>query len=190
MWAGGRLLFRAPLRLGEAHTRVSTIRSIEKKSGRSGELVFVTVVHEVHGPAGLAIEEEQDLVYREPGGATPPRPVEAPADAPAATVATDPVLLFRYSALTMNSHRIHYDRPYAEREEGYAGLVVHGPLQATLLARLAVQSLSRPLAAFRFRGIAAAIAGEPLHLHAQAEGTPLELWVTQAGHRTMQAAAE
>jgi 3-methylfumaryl-CoA hydratase len=135
MWAGGRLSFEQPLRVGEAVTRVSRILRCERKSGRNGELLFATVEHKISGESGVCVVEEQDIVYRQP----------APQGAPLAGEATerqgefrrlihpDPVLLFRYSALTFNGHRIHYDKPYATLEEGYPGLVVQGPLAATLL---------------------------------------------------------
>ncbi len=141
MWAGGRLAFRQPLRVGQAATRVSRVASVDAKVGRSGPLAFVTVHHEIAGPDGLALTEAHDIVYREapgPGahGAAPPA-VPAPADAEFARALTpDPVLLFRYSALTFNGHRIHYDRRWCEQAEGYPGLVVHGPLLATLLTDL------------------------------------------------------
>jgi hydroxyacyl-ACP dehydratase HTD2-like protein with hotdog domain len=143
MWAGGRLEFLAPLHVGEPVTRTSTIHSIEQKTGGSGRLVFVTVLHEIAGEAGPAIREEQSIVYRgaegaavKPAAAAPP----VPAEALVRTLRPDTVLLFRYSALTGNGHRIHYDQDYATREEGYPGLVVHGPLQATLLAALACEA--------------------------------------------------
>jgi 3-methylfumaryl-CoA hydratase len=168
MWAGGRLVFHAPLVLGEEVTRVSEIVKVEAKSGKSGDLVFVTVEHRLTGAAGVAIVEEQDLVYR---GAAAPGSVPLPdAGAPAPQAAwqdgftPDPVLLFRYSALTMNGHRIHYDRPYAMDEEAYPGLVVHGPLQATLLAAHAAKNLGKPLKTFAFRGKSPAFAGIPLHV--------------------------
>lgn len=136
MWAGSRLTFHKPLRIGEAARRLSTVTSVEQKAGKSGDLVFVTVRHEIGGEDGPAISEEQDIVYREAAlpGAPEPKPVPAPAKAGwSFTIVPDPVLLFRYSALTFNSHRIHYDLDYVTREEGYPGLVVHGPLIATLL---------------------------------------------------------
>lgn len=139
MWAGGRLEWHAPLRAGDALTRVSTIAKVDAKEGRSGKLVFVTVRHEVSGPNGPAVTEEQDIVYREAPapGAPAPAPTPAPDDAAfTREIAPDPVLLFRYSALTFNGHKIHYDRPYCLAEEGYPGLVVHGPLIATLLTDL------------------------------------------------------
>jgi len=138
MWAGGRFVFAQPLHVGEAITRRSRIRAIETKQGRGGALVFVTVEHAIHGEHGLALTEEHDIVYRTPAlGADPAPPRAAPADAAFERELTpDPVLLFRYSALTFNSHRIHYDRSYACDVEGYPGLVVHGPLIATLLLDL------------------------------------------------------
>jgi len=192
MWAGGRLRFAAPLRLGEPVSRRSTILRIDRKQGRSGVLIFVTVGHEIFGPDGLAIEEEQDLVYRDldKGGApAPASPPYEPATPPAESVDPDPVLLFRYSALTMNSHRIHYDKDYAVGEENYPGLVVHGPLQATLLARLATRELGAPLSNFEFRGLAPAFAGRPLDLHATSGEAGIDLSAVQAGTRTMSASA-
>jgi 3-methylfumaryl-CoA hydratase len=188
MWAGGRLIFRTPLHFGEEVRRVSTIKRIEAKSGRTGQLVFVTVAHVLHGRDGPAIEEEQDIVYRGEGvGAAPVRePDMAPPDE---ALPTDPVLLFRYSALTMNGHRIHYDLAYATGIEGYSGLVVQGPLQATLLAELAERRLGKRLETFRFRGLAPAIAGPPLGLHAEATDEGLDLWTSQDNARRMSARA-
>jgi 3-methylfumaryl-CoA hydratase len=156
MWAGGRVRFLAPLHSGEAVSRTSTILKIEEKSGGSGRLVFVTVRHVIAGPAGAAIEEEQDIVYRGTEGAAVRAAEPAPEPGPAAfgrPVQPDPVLLFRYSALTANGHRIHYDLDYVTREEGYPGLIVHGPLQATWLADLVRRH--RPgaaIARFSYRG--------------------------------------
>ena len=139
MWAGGRLEFHHPLQVGDAITRDSRIVKVDSKSGRSGELVFVTVRHEISSPRGLALTEEHDIVYRDmpAPGAPPPTPQPAPGDAAfSRDVVPDAVLLFRYSALTFNGHRIHYDRPYVTQVEGYPGLIVHGPLIATLLVDL------------------------------------------------------
>ncbi len=139
MWAGSRIEFRGPIAIGAAMVRRSSILSVEAKSGASGDMVFVTVRHEISGDAAPAIVEEQDIVYRQA-----PKP-EASGGAPLApaaerresewtrTVTPDPVQLFRYSALTFNGHRIHYDRDYCRGVEGYPGLVVHGPYTATLL---------------------------------------------------------
>jgi 3-methylfumaryl-CoA hydratase len=139
MWAGGRLEFRRPLRVGERVRRTSAISDVQRKDGRTGPLLFVRVHHEITDAEGVALVEDHDIVYRDrPGTATPtPRPTLAPTDAQwERTIRADDVLLFRYSALTFNSHRIHYDRRYATEVEGYPGLVVHGPLIATLLLDL------------------------------------------------------
>ena len=139
MWAGGRIVFNHPLRVGDEVLRQSRILTVDAKAGRSGPLVFVTVRHDISNAHGLAISEEHDIVYREAPAPDAPAtpPLHAPTDEGyARTLHPDPVLLFRYSALTFNSHRIHYDRPYAMDVEGYPGLVVHGPLIATLLVDL------------------------------------------------------
>lgn len=168
MWAGGRVTFRAPLRTGDAVRRVSTILSVKEKAGGSGRLVFVTVGHVLHGPAGVLVEEEQDIVYRGAEGAAVKAAPAAPAwdGALEASVLPDPVMLFRYSALTGNGHRIHYDHPYVTGEEGYPGLVVHGPLQATLLARHALDlaGAGAALAHFAYRGKRPCFDGRPLAL--------------------------
>ncbi len=136
MWAGSRLSFHAPIRIGDKVERCSTILDVTPKSGASGALVFLKLRHEISAGGTLAITEEQDIVYREapkPGtSALAPAEPKIRASAFTRSVTPDPVQLFRYSALTFNGHRIHYDRDYA-REEGYPGLVVHGPLIATLL---------------------------------------------------------
>jgi 3-methylfumaryl-CoA hydratase len=157
MWAGGRLEWHAPLRLGDAVTRMSRIERIGEKSARSGPLVFVTVRHEIAGPRGLALTEEHDIVYRgAPREGDPPPPAQpAPRDDRfAREIAPDPVLLFRYSALTFNGHRIHYDRSYVTEVEGYPGLIVHGPLIATLLMTLARSARpGRAARRFEFRAV-------------------------------------
>jgi hydroxyacyl-ACP dehydratase HTD2-like protein with hotdog domain len=157
MWAGGRLTFSAtPLRTGDAVRRTSTILRIDEKSGGSGRLVFVTVRHMIEGPQGLAIEEEQDIVYRGAEGAAvrPGRAEPVPEGAATAELVPDALMLFRYSALTGNGHRIHYDHPYVTAVEGYPGLVVHGPLQATLMAHHALDHgpAGARIARFAFRG--------------------------------------
>ena len=139
MWAGGRLEFAEALRVGDEMTRTSRIAEVSGKSGRSGALVFVTVQHAIANAFGVALREEHDIVYREAPRADAPLqpPQVAPRDEVfAREVVPDPVLLFRYSALTFNGHRIHYDRSYVTEVEGYPGLVVHGPLIATLLLDL------------------------------------------------------
>jgi 3-methylfumaryl-CoA hydratase len=139
MWGGGRLEFQQPLQVGDRIERDSRIADIRVKQGRSGPLAVVTVRHRITGPRGLAIVEEHDILYRDDArpGAAGPAPQAAPTDETfAREIVPDPVLLFRYSALTFNGHRIHYDRSYATDVEGYPGLVVHGPLVATLLLEL------------------------------------------------------
>ena len=139
MWAGGRLEFLQPLHVGDQIIRDSRIVKVDAKPGRSGELVFVTVQHEISNAHGVALTEEHDIVYRDmpAPGAPPPTPQAAPSDPSfSREIVPDAVLLFRYSALTFNAHRIHYDRPYVTQVEGYPGLIVHGPLIATLLADL------------------------------------------------------
>ena len=167
MWAGGRVGFLAPLHVGEAVTRVTTVQSIVEKEGGSGQLIFVTLRHDIAGPRGPVVLEEQDLVYRGMGGeAVKPAPPAASVEAVASReIVPDSVLLFRYSALTGNSHRIHYDADYVRQEEGYPGLVVHGPLQATWLAALAQEALGG-LSRFSYRGRRPAFAGSPLRMEA------------------------
>ncbi len=134
MWAGGRLTFHAPIHVGDRLDRTSTILSVKEKSGRAGSMVLLTVRHEVSVDGRLAVDEEQDIVYIAiPDVFTPPPPTAVPVGDWREPVTMDPVKLFRFSALTFNGHRIHYDRPYAMEVEKYPGLVVHGPLQALML---------------------------------------------------------
>ncbi|WP_404478084.1 acyl-CoA dehydrogenase [Novosphingobium sp. BL-52-GroH] len=154
MWAGSRVAWKRAIPLDLPMVQLSTIESVTTKSGRSGDLVFVTVRHEVSGEDGPVLTEHQDIVYREAtAGAAPAAAAERVCDLPWSTpFAADPVLLFRYSALTGNSHRIHYDRPYALAEEGYSALVVHGPLTATLLLDHLVARAGKTPRSFAFRG--------------------------------------
>ncbi len=158
MFAGARLRFHRALVIGRPARRESVIRDIRQKSGRSGSLAFVSVLCSYYQDDLLCIEEEQDIVYREPGPAVAcPRVIEwppLPAGAWSRIVTPDPKLLFRFSALTFNAHRIHYDRPYAIQEEGYPGLVVHGPLTAVLLMELVRHHVARPVLGYSFRGLA------------------------------------
>lgn len=197
MWAGGRLQFLRPLAVGAPLRRVSLIKNIQSKAGRSGALVFVTVQHEISDAQGVAIREEQDIVYRDvaPPGAPAARPAPAPVDEQfARTVTPDPVLLMRYSALTFNGHRIHYDRPYAMQEEGYPGLVVHGPLIATLLMeQLRHAHPHRHIRSFEFKAVsplfdttAFTVAGR-----LEADQRTASLWARGPdGQLAMQASAE
>jgi 3-methylfumaryl-CoA hydratase len=189
MWAGGRVKFLQPLRLGDRVTRTSTILGVEAKSGRSGELVFVTVRHELTGSDGPAVVEEQDLVYREPAAAgstsLPPAGAPAPTAPWRRDIFPDTVLLFRYSALTMNGHRIHYDRPYAIDEEAYPALVVHGPLQATLLCALGARELKGAVTGFDFRGQSPAFDGALLNVCGEPSEGGGSLWTEQGGRKSM-----
>ena len=184
MWASSKVEVIAPLHLGEAVSRCSRVASVSEKQGGSGLLVFVDVLHETSGENGVAVREIQSIVYREAAsaGALPaPPPLGAGQfdagswDAHRAILPTEP-LLMRFSALTFNSHRIHYDLPYACCEEGYRGLVVHGPLTATLLLDLARRELGdNALSKFAFRGLSPAICGEALHLVMRGAGADIEL---------------
>jgi len=195
MWAGGRLEFRRPLRVGDAIERTSTIASVDVKHGRSGPLVFVLVRHEIAAAGRVAIVEEHDIVYREAPRAGDPPSARKPAPSDAAwrrDVAADDVLLFRYSALTFNGHRIHYDRRYVTTVEGYPGLIVHGPLLATLLADLARDHVApAELATFSFRAVAPLYDIAPFAIcgRRDADGTA-QLWAQDAdGNLAMEASA-
>ena len=159
MWAGSQFEFHQPLLIGDDVTRISTIENVTEKTGRSGRLVFVKVRHELRrrGKQDAALTESHDIVYRDAAlpGAAEPVPLAAPAGAQwERKVVPDDVLLFRYSALTFNGHRIHYDRRYVTEVEGYPGLVVHGPLVATLLLDLLREHLpDADVASFEFRAL-------------------------------------
>ena len=196
MWAGGRFRFNQPLTIGAQATRTSRILSVSSKSGKSGELAFVTVQHEIGCNGAPCFTEEHDIVYRNmpPPGSVAPTPPSAPSDAVWERVITpDPVLLFRYSALTFNGHRIHYDRRYVTGVEGYPGLIVHGPLIATLLVELLRHHLPQArLASFSFRAVSPlfdtdsfTVCGSP-----DADGRTVRLWAKNAsGGLAMQAEA-
>jgi len=196
MWAGSRVLFPGTVRLGEPVTRVSTIDSIAEKTGRSGRLVFVTVRHEISGRDGLAIVDEHDIVYREDNGTNASARPGEPAPESATfrkTVDPDPTLLFRYSALTFNGHRIHYDREYARDVEGYDGLVVHGPMLATMMVGLAGRSYAdRRISRFEFRGLRPILDTDTFTVNADPDGAnALSVWVANgAGLLAMQGRTE
>ncbi len=197
MWASSKVEFVAPLKMGEMVARTSQIQSITEKTGGSGKLVFVDVAHEMVGESGLAICEVQSIVYRETAAADAPLTPLVPAgesfdaagwDAHHVITPNTP-LLFRFSALTFNSHRIHYDLPYAQNEERYRGPVVHGPLMATLLLDLARQQFGdNTLGSFEFRGLSPAICGEPLHLVMRISNAELELGAFATDGRHIMAA--
>ncbi len=185
MWAAGDLTLHEPLRLGRAARRTSTVRSVEHKQGRAGSLVFVTVAHELEQDGKPRISELQHLVYREAPTALAPLPPGETASAASdwsRTVHPDPVMLFRFSALTYNGHRIHYDRDYATREEFYPALVVHGPLLATLLLDLAAHEGQRPTMPvnFSFRAQRPAFDTDPMKLHGRNEPDGVALWTSDA----------
>jgi len=192
MWAGGRLHFHDALRVGEALTRESEILSVNEKSGKTGTLVFVTVRHTVTSGGRLAVVEEHDIVYREaakPGDA-PVQPRPAPVEATwRRDIAPDPVLLFRFSALTFNGHRIHYDLDYVRDEEHYPGLIVHGPLQTMLMLELARAHAGKPVKSLDYRAMHPVFHTDRFSVNGQpsADGTTAQVWTALAGgHYAMQ----
>ena len=195
MFAGGRFEFHHPLKVGETVTRTSRITDVSGKTGRSGTLVFVTVRHEFANVGGIALTEEHDIVYREnPRADVPvPKPTAAPAgETFSREIVPDPVLLFRYSALTFNSHRIHYDRPYVTGVEGYPGLIVHGPLIATLLVDLLRRRLpDAKVARFSFRAMRPLFDINRFTVCGREDGKSVALWTRDhEGWLTMDASAE
>ena len=198
MWAGGRMRWHAPLRIGDQVQRVSKVERIELKSGQSGDLLFVMVSHEIHNDQSLCIREEHDIVYR------PMQTNISSVKTPASVITPhawerhlvpDDKLLFRYSALTFNAHRIHYDRRYCQEVEGYPGLVVHGPLMATLLLDLVRLNSLQEIASLEFKATYPCFEcadQTPIHLYGQphADQKGVDLWVQDhAGHINMQATA-
>lgn len=184
MWASSKMQFVAPIAIGAVIERVSRVSAVSEKEGGSGRLAFVDVEHVTKANGNIAVIETQTLVYREAAAPdaplNPPLPGEGAFD-PAGwdahrSLTPDARLLFRYSALTFNTHRIHYDAPYASEVERYRGLVVHGPLTASLLLQLAARELGENrLRTFQFRGLSPAIADEPLHLVMRKGDTGYEL---------------
>ncbi len=194
MWAGGTVAFRKPLHVGERLTRHSVVDDVVRKEGRAGPMVFVTVLHDISGEDGLALCEQHDIVYLNlPERYTPPPPIAPPETVIAEReVALSRTLLFRFSACTFNAHRIHLDRDYVREVEKYPDLVVHGPLQALLLARLAADLKGRPPARFRYRGVHPMFPDAPMRLLAVAEGEGgMTLCTARGGeHQGMTATAE
>ncbi len=196
MWAGGRLTFNAPLLLGETVKKLSTIKEIQLKRGRSGLLCFITVSHEFRGEDNeVRLSEEHDIVYREEPSpdAAKPQPQAVPNTAELREEITpSSTMLFRYSALTFNGHRIHYDKDYCRDVEGYPGLVFHGPLTATLLAGLAQKRGNSLLSSFSFRAVAPIFDTDTFCICANRSGAnQVEAWAeTSSGHLAMTAKAE
>ena len=193
MWAGGRFTFHQPLRVDQPITRTSTVQDVTVKHGRNGTLCFVLVRHQVSAGADLALVEEHDIVYRDQSN--PGDPPAAPTPAPPDDVwhrriqPTEP-LLFRYSALTFNSHRIHYDRRYVTETEFYPGLIVHGPLIATLLIDLLRRNTDRAVATFRFRAVSPLFDTAVFSLHGVPSDNGASLWAANPdGNLAMQAEA-
>jgi 3-methylfumaryl-CoA hydratase len=198
MWAASQFEFRSPVRVGDAVERTSTIADVSVKEGRTGKLVFVKVRHEVrcNGSADPAIVEFHDIVYREaqrPGDVEPPPQRSKTNAAWQRTVVPDDVLLFRYSALTFNGHRIHYDRKYVTEVEGYPGLIVHGPLIATLLMDLVRRNApDADVATFRFKAVRPTFDLYPFRVNGQMQedSMTIKLWAQDhEGWLTMDAVA-
>lgn len=198
MWASSKIAFHAPIAIGSVIERASKVASVSEKEGGSGRLAFVDVEHVTKANGTIAVIETQTLVYREAAAPDAPLSPPAPGDGrfdPSAwdahrSLTPDARLLFRYSALTFNTHRIHYDAPYAEEVERYRGLVVHGPLTASLLLQLAARELGENrLRTFQFRGLSPAIAGESLHLVMKKSTDGYELAAFTADGRQVTAAS-
>ena len=193
MWAGGKLSFHAPLRVGEPITRVSTVSQITEKTGTAGGMVFVAVDHVLSGAQGVAVRERHDIVYLPiPETYSPPPKRMADLNDVAAMTEVDATapLLFRYSAITFNGHRIHYDRTYAQEVEKYPGLVLHGPLQAQMMIDLASSLRGAPPTGFDFRGMHPMFDDGVMRVVAKDDGTTVSLnTVAPAGHIGMSATA-
>jgi 3-methylfumaryl-CoA hydratase len=181
MYAGGRFQFLAPIRIGDSVERTSEVADVAMKEGRTGTLAFCTVRSTITSGARICVVEEQNLVYREaPKPGDPPAPAEAPPTdfQFGRTITPNPVLLFRFSALTFNGHRIHYDHPYATKVEGYPGLIVHGPLLVILLLDLVRRE--RPaanLAEFSFRAFRPVFDTSPFKIAGKETSGGFLLWV-------------
>lgn len=195
MWAGGELEFFDALRIGDEARRTSRICDVTMKTGSTGALCFVSVTHEITTPRGIAIRERQDIVYRDISGTQAPAPARPATPPPVAQVSeshmADPVLLFRYSALTFNGHRIHYDRDYVTKVEGYPGLIVHGPLQAAFIVELAAKLHGgKPPKKISYRGLQPLFEGSEFSVNGNGNGNGMELWTANsAGQPTMKGIA-
>jgi 3-methylfumaryl-CoA hydratase len=191
MWAGGELEFFDALRVGDEMTRTSRIADVTMKTGSTGHLCFVSVDHLVTTPRGTALSERQDIVYRDLSSAPAKTPAPPPSAQHRESHLADPVLLFRYSALTFNGHRIHYDRDYVTKVEGYPGLIFHGPLQAALIVELAakLQGGAAPKK-FSYRGLQPLFEGSEFSINANKTDGGMELWTANsAGQPTMKGTA-
>ena len=185
MWAGGRIEFRRALHVGDAIRRDSEVLSVEPKHGKSGSLVFVTVRHTVTAAGEIAVVEEHDIVYREAAKPGEPTPQGKPAPRHAAwrrELVAGPAMLFRFSALIFNAHRIHYDLDYCQHEEHYPGLIVHGPLQTVLLLDLCRRHETRPVTRLDYRALLPVFHTERFTVNGNpgADGAKVELWTANA----------
>lgn len=192
MWAGGALEFLAPLHVGERLTRETRIANVTEKSGAAGEMVFVTLEHDISGENGLALREQQDIVYLNiPDSFRAPKAIAPPENDMREPVILRTALLFRYSAITFNAHRIHYDLPYTQHVEHYPDLVVHGPLQANLLMEMAMRLRGRAPSMFSFRGVHPVFVTDTLEVSASKISDAEWSLCTVAGgtHQGMQASA-
>lgn len=195
MWAGGELEIFEALRVGDEVTRTSRIADVTMKTGSTGMLCFVSVDHLITTSRGAAIRERQDIVYRDMSTAQPSAPVKSATAPPAAkhreTHMADPVLLFRYSALTFNGHRIHYDRDYVTKVEGYPGLIFHGPMQAAFLVEFAAKLHGGTAPKkFAYRGVQPLFEGSEFSVNANEAGAGMDLWTANsAGEPTMKGTA-
>lgn len=181
MWAGGAFTFHGDLRVGDSVRRISRIADVVQKEGRTGMLCFVTVQHHIEANGTLVLEERQDIVYRDLDSAagTTKQPPAAEMGTHQRPMKAEATLLFRYSALTFNGHRIHYDRRYVTEVEGYPGLIVHGPMQAALLCNYATELRGAPPKRFSFRGLSPLFDDDAFALHASEEGDMLRLWTAK-----------
>jgi len=194
MWAGGELQFFDTLRVGDEPTRTSRIADVTMKTGSTGVLCFVSVEHTVTTTRGTAIRERQDIVYRDVSTVQPAAPAKPAPPPPTAqhreSHMADPVLLFRYSALTFNGHRIHYDRDYVTKVEGYPGLVFHGPMQAAFLVEFAANLRGTAPKKFSYRGVQPLFEGSEFSVNANDSDAGLELWTANStGQPTMKGTA-
>lgn len=195
MWAGGSIAWSGGIRQGDTVTRTTTVRDITYKEGRTGKLGFLTLDHVYTVGGDTRVTEVHDIVYREDPDPDQPAPVPPQAEdwpgARARTVTPDATMLFRYSAMTFNGHRIHYDLPYATGVEGYAGLVVHGPMQSTWMQHLATDMLGHVPAHFRYRGLSPLTSGNPVRVEGRETDDGLALRVVDLSRNvvTMQATA-
>ncbi|MDE2331292.1 MAG: MaoC family dehydratase N-terminal domain-containing protein [Bradyrhizobium sp.] len=194
MWAGGELEFVDALRVGDEARRTSRISDVTMKTGSTGMLCFVSVEHVVTTARGIAIRERQDIVYRDISGSPQPasaKPPPPPVAKHRETHIADPVLLFRYSALTFNGHRIHYDRDYVTKVEGYPGLIFHGPLQASLIVEMAARLHGgQPPGKISYRGLQPLFEGSEFSINANETDRGMDVWTANsAGQPTMKATA-